>query len=93
MRRGVRDADGGRDCVYGQRRLRPLARRADRILRPSAVAIRARKPWVRARLRLLGWKVRFMTAALMSGQKDRGGYGSDFLAVKPAAVGTVFGAA
>jgi hypothetical protein len=31
-------------------------------LRPSAVAMRARKPCVRARLSLLGWKVRFMVA-------------------------------
>jgi hypothetical protein len=38
-------------------------------LRPSAVAIRARKPWVRARLRLLGWKVRFMTATRCLGRK------------------------
>src|SRR5690606_15391013 len=48
------------------RRLRPLARRRARILRPSAVAMRARKPWSRLRLRLLGWKVRLvaMTVAL-----------------------------
>jgi hypothetical protein len=45
---------------YGIRRLRPFARRALMILRPSAVAMRARKPCVRARLSLLGWKVRFM---------------------------------
>lgn len=34
--------------------LRPLARRRARILRPFAVAMRARKPWVRARRTLLG---------------------------------------
>ncbi len=34
--------------------LRPLARRRARILRPFAVAIRARKPCVRARRTLLG---------------------------------------
>jgi hypothetical protein len=28
--------------------------------RPPLVRIRTRKPWVRFRLRLLGWKVRFM---------------------------------
>jgi hypothetical protein len=39
----------------GIRRLRPLARRADRTFRPSAVAMRARKPWVRALLRRPGW--------------------------------------
>ncbi len=36
-------------------RLRPLARRALSTLRPPRVAIRALKPWVRCRLRLLGW--------------------------------------
>src|SRR5690606_36520042 len=45
-----------RYAAYGIRRLRPLARRALMTLRPSAVAIRARKPCVRARLSLLGWK-------------------------------------
>ena len=35
--------------------LRPFARRRARILRPLAVAIRARNPWVRARRTLLGW--------------------------------------
>src|SRR5690606_4605709 len=45
------------------RRLRPLARRRARILRPSAVAMRARKPWSRLRLRLLGWKVRLVAMA------------------------------
>src|SRR5690606_15777295 len=56
--------DSGRDGAAGERaahrhqavrRLRPLARRRARILRPSAVAMRARKPWSRLRLRLLGW--------------------------------------
>lgn len=36
------------------RRLRPLARRRRRMARPLGVAIRARKPWVRALLILLG---------------------------------------
>ena len=35
-------------------RLRPLARRAARILRPFLVAMRARKPWARLRLSTLG---------------------------------------
>ncbi|MEY2624403.1 MAG: hypothetical protein RL412_178 [Pseudomonadota bacterium] len=35
--------------------LRPLARRRARTLRPLAVAMRARNPWVRARRTLLGW--------------------------------------
>jgi len=47
------------------RRLRPLARRRDKTWRPFLVAIRARKPWVRARLRVLGWKVRFMMLYLV----------------------------
>jgi hypothetical protein len=51
-------------CEVGQesqdaRRARPLARRALMILRPLFVAMRARKPCVRARLRRLGWKVLF----------------------------------
>jgi len=47
--------------AQGMRRWRPLARRAFSTLRPPRVAMRARKPWVRARLIRLGWKVRFMT--------------------------------
>jgi hypothetical protein len=39
--------------------LRPRARRARRTARPPLVRIRRRKPWVFARLRLLGWYVRF----------------------------------
>lgn len=42
---------------YAERRLRPLALRALRIARPALVLIRARKPWVRLRLMLLGWNV------------------------------------
>lgn len=41
--------------------LRPRARRARSTLRPPTVAMRARKPWRRARTRRLGWKVRFMS--------------------------------
>lgn len=40
---------------YGVRRARPLARRRLSTSRPALVAIRARKPWVRARFSLLGW--------------------------------------
>jgi hypothetical protein len=43
--------------------LRPRARRARSTLRPPTVAVRARKPWRRARTRLLGWKVRFMVSS------------------------------
>lgn len=41
-------------------RLRPFARRRDSTSRPPLVAMRARKPCVRLRCRLLGWYVRFM---------------------------------
>src|SRR5690606_15248475 len=47
------------------RRLRPLARRRARILRPPTVFIRARKPWSRLRLRLLGWYVRLVAMATL----------------------------
>jgi hypothetical protein len=50
-----------RGCrCQGVRRARPLARRALITLRPPRVAMRARKPCVRARFRQLGWNVRFM---------------------------------
>ena len=55
----ARRRDGRRVC-YGVSRARPLARRRFRTRRPALVAIRARKPCVRARLILLGWYVRFM---------------------------------
>jgi len=44
------------------RRFRPRRRRRDRTRRPALVAIRRRKPWVRLREMLLGWKVRFMAS-------------------------------
>jgi hypothetical protein len=47
-------------CDQAESFLRPRARRARRILRPPTVAERVRKPWRRARTRLLGWKVRFI---------------------------------
>lgn len=43
------------------RRARPLARRALITRRPPLVAMRARKPWRRLRLILLGWNVLFIT--------------------------------
>ena len=46
--------------AQGQRRLRPFARRRASNCRPLLVAMRARKPWVRARCKLLGLKVRFI---------------------------------
>jgi hypothetical protein len=39
---------------YADKRALPLARRAFNTLRPPTVALRARKPWVRARLIRLG---------------------------------------
>jgi hypothetical protein len=47
-------------ALYGQSFLRPLARRRASNARPLLVAMRARKPWVRTRCKLLGLKVRFM---------------------------------
>ena len=47
------------------RRVRPLERRAARIDRPARVRIRRRKPWVLARRRLFGWKVRLLTRGLL----------------------------
>ncbi len=57
----------------GQRRLRPLARRRASNRRPLFVAMRARKPWVRARCKLLGLNVRFMAA----GRLTKGGKGTE----------------
>lgn len=48
-----REAPGYRNCQEASR-TRPFARRALMILRPDLVAMRARKPCVRTRLRLLG---------------------------------------
>jgi len=53
-------ADKSCASVQGQRRLRPFARRRASNRRPLLVAIRALKPWVRARCKLLGLKVRFI---------------------------------
>lgn len=50
------------------RRFRPLARRRAITRRPPTVAMRARKPCRRLRTMLLGWKVRFTTASVSSGQ-------------------------
>ena len=43
---------------------RPFRRRAFKTRRPPFVAILARKPWVRLRLRLLGWNVRLVMVVL-----------------------------
>ena len=57
--------------AYGQRRARPLARRAFRILRPFLVAMRARNPWVRLRFLTLGWNVLCMTAIFFRSVAER----------------------
>ncbi len=50
--------------AQADRRARPLRRRSPRIARPARVRIRRRKPCLRARRRLFGWKVRFVTGVL-----------------------------
>ena len=46
---------------FGESSALPFARRRFNTWRPALVAIRALKPCVRARFRLLGWNVRFMS--------------------------------
>ena len=45
---------------YADSSVRPLRRRAARIARPARVFMRRRKPWVFARRRVFGWKVRLL---------------------------------
>jgi hypothetical protein len=54
----------GSGAAQAESLARPLPRRAERIARPARVRIRSRKPWVRLRRRLLGWKVRLLTGGL-----------------------------
>ena len=49
--------------IVAARFFRPRRRRRERTRRPAFVAILRRKPWVRLREMLLGWKVRFMASA------------------------------
>ena len=51
-----------RGRIQALRRTRRLARRALMTARPARVRIRSRKPWVRLRFSMLGWKVRFMVS-------------------------------
>jgi hypothetical protein len=55
-------------------RARPLRRRAPMMARPARVRMRNRKPWVLARRRLFGWKVRFTSGLQRStaGHMGRG---------------------
>ena len=55
------------------RRLRPLSRRALMMARPERVRMRARKPCLRARRRLFGWKVRFTAGSGHDGRTCRHG--------------------
>ena len=57
---GRMPAESGPGNQTTVRRLRPLRRRARMTLRPPLVAMRARNPCWRLRVRLEGWKVRFM---------------------------------
>ena len=60
-RRSVRDRRG-----HALSLCRPRCRRERSTARPPRVALRARTPCFMARLRLLGWKVRFMAGLLES---------------------------
>jgi hypothetical protein len=55
-------------------RARPLRRRAPMMARPARVRMRNRKPWVLARRRLFGWKVRF-TSGLQRSTAGHNGSG------------------
>ena len=72
LERQFADRSSVLDGRYGQSRLRPLARRRASRRRPLLVAIRARKPWVRARCRLLGFNVRFIAGKPTSQPKTSG---------------------
>lgn len=53
---------------------RPLRRRAAKIARPARVDMRCRKPCLRDRRRLLGWKVRLLTMlSVVHGRSARSG--------------------
>jgi hypothetical protein len=54
------------------KRLRPLARRRAISARPALVRIRERKPCLRLRRRLLGWKVRFIDLGPEAGGGEEG---------------------
>lgn len=54
---------------YAESFARPFLRRADTMARPARVCIRARKPCLRARRRLFGWKVRLDTVDSLCGHE------------------------
>src|SRR4029078_13468722 len=78
---GAAAARGVRLRRQTDRRARPLARRADRTLRPPTVLMRARKPWVRARRSFDGSYVSFMSVNLWVACEGQTGH--DFLASRP----------
>lgn len=59
-------------AAQADRRARPLLRRFATMARPARVRIRSRKPWVFARRRLFGWKVRLLTRGLQECFVSRG---------------------
>lgn len=58
-----------------------MPRRDARIARPARVRMRRRKPWVFARRRLFGWKVRLLTRGLQECllSQERQMWGVDWL--------------
>jgi hypothetical protein len=76
-RRLSRFSEGSTSWTGGQSaqadsRVRPLLRRFATIARPARVRMRSRKPWVFARRRLFGWKVRLLTRGLQRCFESRG---------------------
>ena len=57
----LRRWEAGSTGSQAERLARPLARRPARMARPARVRILSLKPWVLARRRLFGWKVRLLT--------------------------------
>lgn len=65
LRGGQHDSPRPADQTWrpqAARRARPLLRRVEMMARPARVRMRSRKPWVFARRRLFGWKVRLLTS-------------------------------
>lgn len=61
----------GVGVAQAESRSRPLRRRAAMIARPARVRIRSRKPCLRARRRLFGWKVRLPLLTVGSRRRHR----------------------
>jgi hypothetical protein len=67
-----REPAGNTGPDQAESRSRPLRRRPARMARPARVRIRSRKPCVRARRRLFGWKVRLPLLTVDSPGRRRG---------------------